>query len=60
MKKIYILPNIKVIELPEGDLCMLTGSTGDETPTSILTGGGEGNGTDIAARENNSLWDNEW
>ena len=59
MKKTYITPAFFAVELGNRTNLMLTAS--DENGT-IISDGGEGDGSDIGAKEmkNNSLWDEEW
>ncbi len=59
MKKTYITPASLAVELNMRSVAMLTAS--DDTKT-LIRDGGEGNGTDIGAKEytNKSLWDEEW
>ena len=59
MKKIYITPAFLAVELGMKNVAMLSAS--DDTG-NIIVDGGEGDGTDIGAKEytSKSLWDNEW
>jgi len=59
MKKTYITPASLAVELNMRSVAMLTAS--DDT-NRILDNGGNGDGTDIGAKEitSKSLWDEEW
>ncbi len=59
MKRTYITPALLAVELGMRGVAMLSAS--DETG-NIIGDGGEGNGTDIGAKEitNKSLWDEVW
>ncbi len=59
MKKIYITPAFVAVELGMRSVAMLSAS--DDTG-NIIVDGGDGDGTDIGAKEytSKSLWDNEW
>ena len=59
VKKTYITPAFLAVELGMKSVAMLSAS--DDT-NRILDNGGNGDGTDIGAKEytNKSLWDNEW
>ena len=58
MKKIYIVPELMVVELGIRRNVMLSASDGSGNTT--LTDGGDGTGDDIGVKENFSIWDNEW
>lgn len=59
MKKKYIVPEVLVVEVSIKKNFMLTASSESGT---IISYDGEGDGTDIGAKEitNSSLWDEEW
>lgn len=59
MKDIYIIPAFFAVELGNRRNIMLSAS--DESG-NIIGDGGEGDGSDIGAKEitSNNLWDEEW
>lgn len=60
MKKIYIAPAYVAVELEMKSNAMLSAS--DASGETIIPGGGEGNGEDIAVKGSSggNIWDNEW
>lgn len=60
MKKIYIAPAYVAVELEMRSNAMLSAS--DASGETIIPGGGEGNGEDIAVKGSSggNIWDNEW
>ena len=60
MKKIYIAPAYVAVELEMRSNAMLSASDGQGQ--NIFSGGGEGNGEDIAVKGSSggNIWDNEW
>lgn len=59
MKKTYKQPEVLVVELGFKGNVMLSAS---DEKGSVIPDDGEGDGTDIGAKEffGKSLWDNEW
>lgn len=60
MKKTYIAPELLTVEFEAKTNMMLSASDG--SGNNFIEDGGEGDGSDIGAKEftNNSVWDNEW
>ena len=57
MKKSYLIPEALIVELSFKRNVMLTAS---DDSGQIIGGGGDGDGTDIGAKESKNVWDEEW